>query len=71
MFIRKIYYFVPNVDDTKYIDFEHRHNGEYTAGILNADFNNEWGTIGDLAKVNILDRNGSKRLAIKNKTITY
>ncbi len=66
----KIHDNVPNIDYKNapgiidYIDFDHRQNGTYTSDMLNTDFNNEWGSIGSKAKANILDKNGSKQLAV-------
>ncbi len=73
----KIHDVVPNVDYSNtsimidHISFEHRQNGEYTSDMLNTDFNNEWGSIASKAKANILDRNGSKQLAITHPKDHY
>jgi len=58
---------VPSVDYSSKniinsIDFNHRQNGGYTADMFNTDFNNEWGKV--TGKANIVDRNGSKQLAV-------
>ncbi|QUM76514.1 hypothetical protein HWV00_09895 [Moritella sp. 24] len=64
----KIHDVVPNVNYNNssimidHINFDGRQNGKYTSDMFNTDFNNEWGSVtGD---ANILDRNGSKELAV-------
>ena len=52
-----------------YINFDHRQNGTYTADMFNTDFNNEWGKV--TGKANIVDKSGSKQLAVTHPKGNY
>ena len=65
---------VPNVDYNSsaifdYVNFDERSNGEYTEEMFDTDFNNEWESI--TGSANILDKNGSKVLAITHPKDYY
>ncbi|NQZ91788.1 MAG: hypothetical protein HRT97_05520 [Moritella sp.] len=65
---------VPDVDYNSssifdYVNFDERTNGEYTEDMFDTDFNNEWESI--TGSANILDRNGSKVLAITHPKDHY